>query len=129
MKIKTLSNWIIRIIIAGILAQTLFFKFTGAEESIWIFTQLSVEPWGRILTGVIEIIAVALILFPKTVLIGASISAGLMIGAIVSHLIILGIEIQGDGGLLFFLAILTLFLSILTIFLKVNNDDKEILKQ
>jgi hypothetical protein len=47
----------VRVIAAIILLQTLYFKFTGAEESIYIFTKVGMEPWGRIGSGVGELIA------------------------------------------------------------------------
>lgn len=93
---------------AVILLQTLFFKFTAAPESVFIFTQLGVEPWGRLLSGVIELVAVALILVPVTAEIGAVLIGAIMAGAILSHLLVLGIEVQGDGGLLFILACVAL---------------------
>ncbi len=97
--------WLMRLVVAGILLQTLFFKFTGAAESVYIFEALGVEPYGRIGSGVVELIASVLTLLPSTVAIGALLSLGLMTGAIVSHVAVLGIEIMGDGGLLFALAI------------------------
>lgn len=90
---------------AAILMQTLFFKFTGAPEARYIFTTLHVEPWGRIGTGVVELVVGVLLLIPRTAALGAIGALGLMIGAIMSHLTILGIEIKDDGGLLFSLAI------------------------
>ncbi len=99
---------LLRILSAGILIQTLFFKFTGAPESVYIFSTLSAEPWGRWLSGVAELAAAALILYSKTQALGALLAMGVMSGAILSHLTVLGIEIQGDGGLLFALA-LTVF--------------------
>lgn len=100
--------WVLRLLVAGILLQTLFFKFTGAAESVYIFRTLGVEPWGRIASGVVELIAAALILWPPTTGLGAAIALGVISGAIVSHLTKLGIEVQGDSGLLFYLA-LTVF--------------------
>jgi uncharacterized membrane protein YphA (DoxX/SURF4 family) len=104
----TIFEWILRLVAAVILLQTLFFKFTGAPESKYIFTKVSAEPWGRIGSGVIELIAAALLLYPRTTWLGALIAVGVMTGAIFSHLTVLGIEVQGDGGLLFGLA-LTVF--------------------
>ncbi len=98
--------WILRIVAAGILLQTLYFKFTGAPESVHIFTTLGAEPWGRIGSGVVELIAAVLILYPATTGIGAVLGLGVMSGAILSHLTVLGIESQGDGGTLFYLAVL-----------------------
>ena len=90
---QTIFYWILRILAALIMLQTLFFKFSGAEESVYIFTQMHVEPWGRYLTGVFELIASILILYRPTIFFGALIAFGIMSGAILSHLTILGIEI------------------------------------
>ncbi len=101
-------SWLFRIAAALILFQTLYFKFTGHPESVDLFTKLGVEPWGRIGTGVIELIAGVLLLIPSTVIFGAVLGIGLMGGAILSHLLVIGIESKGDGGQLFILAIVTL---------------------
>jgi uncharacterized membrane protein YphA (DoxX/SURF4 family) len=87
---KTLI-WILRIVASAILLQTLFFKFTAAPESVYIFEKLNAEPYGRIGSGIIELIASIFILIPRTTLIGAIIGAGTMFGALLSHLFILGI--------------------------------------
>ena len=108
-KTHTFASWLLQLIAAAILAQTLFFKFTGAAESKYIFTTLGAEPWGRVATGCAELLTILLLLMPRTVALGALLSAGLMIGAIGSHLTRLGIVVQNDGGLLFTLAV-TVFL-------------------
>jgi putative oxidoreductase len=102
-------SWVVQIVVSVILLQTLFFKFTGAPESVYIFSTIGAEPWGRIGSGVVELIAAILLLVPATITIGAVLSLGVMVGAIMSHLMVLGIEVQGDGGLLFALA-LTVFI-------------------
>lgn len=107
-KLKTIASWFLQLIAAGILAQTLFFKFSGAPESRYIFTTLGVEPWGRIAAGLTELVAVVLLLVPRTLTLGALLALGVMTGAIGSHLTRLGIEVQNDGGLLFALAVLVL---------------------
>lgn len=99
------ASWVLQVIAAAILAQTLYFKFTGAEEARHIFGTLGVEPWGRLGAGVMELAAVVLLLTPRTVILGAGLALGMMVGAIGSHLGPLGIEVQGDGGLLFVLAL------------------------
>lgn len=104
-KIETSLSWTLQLITAAILAQTLFFKFTAAEESVYIFTTLGLEPWGRIGTGTVELVAVALLLMPRTVPLGALLSLGVISGAIVSHLTRLGLIVKDDGGLLFALAV------------------------
>ena len=117
MKIKNIFSWVLRITAALILLQTLFFKFTAAPESVELFTKLGVEPWGRIGTGVIELIASILLLIPSTIFIGALLGTGLMGGAILSHLAVIGIESQGDGGQLFTLAIIVMICCLFLIFL------------
>lgn len=113
-KTQLLISWLLRLVAAGILLQTLFFKFTGAEESKYIFSTLGVEPWGRIGSGVVELIAAILILIPRTTTIGALLALGVMSGAILSHLAFLGIEVKNDRGLLFGLA-LTVFVASLAV--------------
>jgi len=107
MKIPTILFWIARLVVALILLQTLFFKFTGATESVELFTKLGVEPWGRIGTGVLELIASALILIPSTVWAGSVLAAGLMTGALMSHIFVIGIA-RDDGGQLFLYAVIVL---------------------
>lgn len=104
----TIGLWILRLLAAVIMLQTLYFKFTGAEESVYIFSQLGIEPWGRIGTGLLELLASILILYPRTTFLGAALGAGLMIGAIGAHLFRLGIVIKEDGGLLFTYALIVL---------------------
>ncbi|MNU15526.1 hypothetical protein D3C71_36620 [compost metagenome] len=109
-------KWIFRLIPAIILLQTLYFKFSAASESVYIFSKLGMEPYGRIGIGVVELIAATLILVPKTTGYGAVLGFGLMIGAIQFHLTKLGVEVHNDGGKVFYLAIITaLFCGILII--------------
>lgn len=106
---SSLFTWLLRIVVAVLFLQTLYFKFTAAPESVYIFSKLGIEPYGRIGSGVFELIAAILILIPRTVLVGALLGLGVISGAILSHLFVLGIEVQNDGGLLFMLA-LTIFI-------------------
>jgi hypothetical protein len=107
-------DWIVRLVAAGVLLQTLYFKFAGAPESVYIFSTLGIEPWGRIGSGVVELIASGLLLWTGTAGIGGVMAAGLMLGAIASHVTKLGIEVQGDGGLLFALAWIVLVCGTIT---------------
>jgi uncharacterized membrane protein YphA (DoxX/SURF4 family) len=115
--LQTVISWICRIVAAVILLQTLFFKFTAAPESVYIFTKVGAEPWGRIGSGVVELIAAILLIIPRTTWMGAVLAMGVMAGAIVSHLTILGIEVQGDGGLLFALALAVFLTSAVVLFI------------
>ncbi len=98
-------RWVLQIIVALILAQTLFFKFTAAPESVYIFSTLGIEPWGRLATAVAELVAVGLLLPPALTRYGALFSIAIISGALFSHLTKLGIVIKDDGGLLFALAV------------------------
>lgn len=104
-KIAWILYWTVRLVAALILLQTLYFKFTAADESVFIFTTVGMEPWGRIGIGVLELLAAVMLLVPFTAWMGAVLALGLMLGAIGMHLTILGIEVKEDGGYLFFLAL------------------------
>ena len=108
--------WLLRLLAAIILLQTLFFKFTASEESVYIFSTIGMEPWGRIGTGVMEFIAAILLLIPRTTAIGALLATGLMSGALFFHFTTLGIEVKGDGGLLFSYAVIVLVCSAILLF-------------
>ena len=103
--VRIIFYWAVRILAAIIMLQTLYFKFSGASESVFIFTQVHMEPWGRIGVGVLELVASVLILFNPTAWIGGVLALGLMGGAIMMHITILGIEINDDGGRLFIYAL------------------------
>lgn len=113
--------WILRVAAAGILLQTLFFKFSGAAESVYIFSALGIEPYGRIGTGIAELICSVLILMPRTTWIGALGGSGIMTGAILSHLFVLGIVVENDGGFLFLLAIITLICCLALLYFNKNK--------
>lgn len=108
MKPLTIALWVLRLLAAGILLQTLFFKFSASEESVYIFSTIGMEPWGRIGTGVMELVAAILLLIPRTTALGALLAIGLMCGALFFHLTTLGIEVKSDGGLLFAYAVIVL---------------------
>ncbi|MEF3079275.1 DoxX family protein [Winogradskyella poriferorum] len=107
---------ILRIAVAVILIQTLRFKFTAHPDSVYIFETVGLEPYGRIGIGLLELVAGILLLIPKTVWAGALLTLGLIGGAIVMHLTQLGIEVRGDGGVLFFTAIITFLLSVIILY-------------
>ena len=116
----SIISWICRIIVAVILLQTLFFKFTGAEESKYIFSTVlspELEAYGRIGSGMIELVTAILLLIPASASLGALLALGTISGAILSHLTILGIVVNEDGGLLFALAVTVFLLSALLLLL------------
>jgi len=114
---EQIVSWHCRIVAAAILAQTLLLKFTGAEESLYIFSKVGLEPWGRYSSGVAELVATILLLTPRFAWAGALLALGVISGAIISHLTVLGIVVKDDGGLLFGLAITVFVTSAVTTFL------------
>lgn len=125
-KLKILT-WFLRLLASGILVQTLYFKFGAHPDSVALFTELGVEPYGRIGLGIAELITAILILVPRTTAFGAILGLFLMIGAISTHLFIIGIEFRGDGGALFSLAI-TCFLACLILCIILKNHIATFLK-
>ena len=121
MTIKIFFYWMARLVAAIVLLQTLYFKFSGATESVYIFTTVGMEPWGRIGIGILELLAAILLLINRTAWMGAFLCIGLMLGAIGMHLTLLGIAVQGDGGLLFGYAIL---ISLSAIVVLVMDEEK-----
>lgn len=119
--LTTIGIWILRLLAAVILLQTLYFKFSAAPESIYIFSKLGMEPWGRIGTGVLELIAGILLLIPATTVYGALLAIGLMAGAIFFHITKLGISVQGDGGQLFIYALIVFVSSIVLVIIYRNT--------
>jgi uncharacterized membrane protein YphA (DoxX/SURF4 family) len=111
--IKKHYSLLLRITVAIIYIQTLYFKFTAHPDSVYIFTKMGVEPFGRISLGVIELIISIGILIPKTKYAAIVMSIAIVLGALMSHIFILGIIVNGDNGLLFSLACLIFLLSIL----------------
>ena len=128
LSVSSIAPWVLRVVAAVIMLQTLYFKFTGAEESVYIFSQLGMEPWGRIGTGILELIASILILYPRTTFFGSALAMGLMCGAILAHLTKLGISVMNDGGQLFIYALLVLISSTILAFIY-RNDGLNLLKR
>ncbi|MFN0050439.1 MAG: DoxX family membrane protein [Cytophagales bacterium] len=121
MKTLVIFFWIARIVAAIIMIQTLYFKFTASTESVYIFTTVGMEPWGRLGIGVSELIASILLFVPGLAWLGALIGIGVMGGAIFFHLTTLGIPIMGDGGYLFALAIAVMICCLMVLFIDRKN--------
>ena len=119
--LKTTIGWLFRIVASIIMLQTLYFKFSGAEESVYIFTALGIEPWGRFVTGSFELIASILILYPLSTGMGALLGMCLMLGAIFSHITVLGLVVKDDGGQLFIYACIVLFCCSVLVFQNREN--------
>ena len=126
---KSKATLVLRVVVAVILLQTLYFKFTGAPESVYIFQALGAEPAGRIISGILELIFAVLLLYRPTMIYGAIGSLGIITGAILSHFFVLGIEVMNDGGLLFGLAVTVFVCSLLLIVLNNSELSRLILKR
>ena len=107
-------SWICRFIAGAIMIETLFFKFTGAPESIYIFSKMHMEPWWRYGQGIWELTASLLLLARGSAWAGGILTLGAMGAAIMSHLTILGIQIRGDHGLLFSMALVSFSAALIT---------------
>ena len=116
-KSETIISWVLRSIVGIILVQTLFFKFSASQESVYIFSTLGIEPVGRIGSGIAELIASILLFIPSMTVYGAILALGVISGAILAHLTKLGIVVLGDGGLLFGLALVVFFGSLGILFI------------
>ena len=116
MQLKSIFMWVLRIVAALIMLQTLYYKFSASEESVYIFSVVGIEPWGRIATGVFELVASVLLLYPRTTHLGALLGTGLMSGALLMHFTLLGLEVKEDGGLLFIYALLVLLCCLLLLY-------------
>lgn len=112
-KLPTILQWVLRLIAAIIMLQTVYFKFSGAEESVYIFTQMGIEPWGRYATGIAELIASILILYKPLTAFGSLMAVGIMSGALVSHILVLGVVVKDDNGLLFSYALIVWLASVI----------------
>jgi uncharacterized membrane protein YphA (DoxX/SURF4 family) len=125
MNIRLIGIWLLRLVAAVILLQTLYFKFTGHPESVKLFTQIGMEPYGRIGTGVLELIAAVLLLIPRFTGYGAILGLALMTGAIYFHLTKIGIYFDGDP-LLFIYAVLTFISCAILIFVYKDQLERQL---
>jgi putative oxidoreductase len=127
-KSKKIVSSILAIISAVIMLQTLYFKFSAAPESVYIFTQLHLEPYGRIGVGILELISSVLLIIPISRIYGAIIGFGIMFGAIFSHITQLGIVVMNDGGYLFILCLIVFVCCLVCLFLEKDKIIKIISK-
>ncbi|MEQ9468344.1 MAG: DoxX family protein [Ekhidna sp.] len=125
--LKKIAYLVARLAAAIIMGQTLYFKFTGSAESMYIFKTVGMEPWGRWLVGIFELVACILILIPRTAWMGGVLAVGLMIGAIGMHLTTLGIEVMGDKGQLFYYALIVFLCGLYVVFSNKERIQTEVL--
>ncbi|MGH7702496.1 MAG: DoxX family protein [Gemmatimonadales bacterium] len=113
----TILSWVAQLIAAAILATAGGAKLAGAADPVALFTLLGVEPWGRLLLGTFEVLTTLLLLWPRTAALGGLLGAGLMLGAIGTHLFKIGITYGGDPSL-FILACVVLIACLATVWLR-----------
>ena len=65
-------------------------KLVGVEMMVMTFDQIGFGQWLRYLTGLIEVLGVALLWMPRKQVIGAALLGGTMVGAVMTHWFILG---------------------------------------
>ncbi|HRH03814.1 MAG TPA: DoxX family protein [Bacteroidia bacterium] len=121
MKTKQIVLLLLRLTVAVIFLQTLYFKFTAHPDSVYIFTALGAEPYGRIGLGLLELFTAILILLPRTQLFGMLASLVIILGAVASHIVVIGIAIKNDGGGLFILALIVLIATSIFLYLQKNE--------
>ncbi|MDX2189793.1 MAG: DoxX family protein [Bacteroidota bacterium] len=120
-KFLEILSSICRVFAAIIMLQTLYFKFTASPESVYIFTTIGMEPWGRIGIGIMELIASILLFIPSKHWLGAALGINLMAGALFFHITKLGFEVMGDQGQLVYYAITVLVTCSVVLFLNRSN--------
>lgn len=118
--------YVLRVAVAAILIQSLYFKFTGHPEAQHIFGTLGVEPYGRIGLGIFELATSILLLIPRTFFYGLVLAIGLMIGAIATHLftevgIVVKWDDKSDNGELFLMACIAFILAIISFLLECKS--------
>lgn len=114
-KAEKLISIVFQIIAALILANAAFGKFSGNEMSVHVFHELNILE-TRIVIGIIEVLA-ALLLLSKIPQYGALLGFGTMLGALIAHVSILGMEIHGDGGQMVMMMAVVLLSSIIVMWI------------
>lgn len=122
-------SWVLRIITTYIIFQIVYFKLSGDPQCIFVFEKMEIEPHGRFITGLIELVVGIFLLVPNTKLLGILGAFGAASCCLTAHFTVLGIEINNDGGQLFSMTasvfVLSIILSIIhkdEIFLKKDSD-------
>ena len=84
--------WCFQLIIAGIFIPIGILKFMNNPADLEIFSQLGMEPAGRYIIGVLEILAGLMVLTNAVAAMGAFLGVGVMLGAMLAHMTVLGID-------------------------------------
>lgn len=113
-----LASWALALIITGMYASSSWPKFAASERCTWVFDQLGIEPWGRIFVGMAEVVAAMLVVIPSTRAVGAVASIGVMGSALMTHLFVIGIVVNGDRGAMFAMAVGTAVASVVLLWIE-----------
>ncbi|MEM6960150.1 MAG: DoxX family protein [Myxococcota bacterium] len=111
---------VLRLFVAAIMAGAGYLKLTSGAAEIAIFSELGMEPQGRMIIGLLEVASGLLLLSPH-VATGALLTVGIMCGAIIAHATVIGPSPGGDGGLQ--MAMLALVLTSSIVLLLVSRRD------
>lgn len=126
-KLSSLVSWIFQLLTTIVLLQNVYFKIAGSAEWIFLFEAIGMEPWGRFISAGLELIAGFLLLIPYGAWLGALFGISTLSTAIFFHLTTLGVEVSGDGGSLFYLAVFV-FISCVVILILRRNQMKQHLR-
>jgi putative oxidoreductase len=82
--------WLLQIAAAGMFVFVGFLKLSGNEQMVGLFAAIGLGQWFRYLTGTLEVAGAILLLIPRTSGLGALMLVGVMIGAVMTHLFVVG---------------------------------------
>jgi putative oxidoreductase len=89
-KIVNVVLWVLQIAAAGMFLMVGFLKLSGNAQLVGLFEAIGLGQWFRYLTGTLEVAGAILLLIPRTSGLGALMLAGVMVGAVVTHVFIVG---------------------------------------
>jgi len=89
-KIMNAVLWVLQIAAAGVFLMVGFLKLSGNAQLVGLFQAIGLGQWFRYLTGTLEVAGAILLLIPRTSGLGALMLVGVMVGAVMTHLFIVG---------------------------------------
>ena len=89
-KIVNVLLWILQIGAAGMFLMVGFLKLSGSAQLVGLFEAIGLGQWLRYLTGTLEVVGAILLLIPRTSGLGALLLVGVMAGAVMTHVFIVG---------------------------------------
>jgi putative oxidoreductase len=89
-KIMHVGLWILQIGAAGMFLMVGFFKLSGDPRMVGLFDAIGLGQWFRYVTGSLEVLGALLLLIPRLSGLGALLLMGVMLGAVPTHLFVVG---------------------------------------